>query len=595
VTSAALRRPPAAGLTARAANALAWLDANRLALYILVAAVAVPFYVVNVGRAPDFDVDSVLYTTAGQNVASHGALAWDGSPILVHPPLFFITVGLWLLAAGAAHSSLLSALHVASYADAPFCVGSAVLSASLVSCWTRRTGAGRVLLVLAAGLLVALDPFLVRFGRIVLLEPMTLCVALGAVRLAWGLRNRSTLLYVAGVGSLMGLSLLCKETAVFVIGGPLVAAVLRWRRVEVLRNLGAALVAAFVFCAFVWWSILEGTGGAFGAQLRVNVERLVGILQITGLNRSGVSPFKSLADTFLQYSAGYLVMLLGGIALIACVLTRRFDLRRDERGCQLIGFGLIGYVFLLYSVFFGQSNEQLTDYAVPASVLLALLAWEYMDAEPTGGKGGRRFVREHRRHWPAPVIAVGSAAALAIGLASWIGYIGVSNDTAVSQVVSFLDTDAPACAPVNSTGNPLLWADLDRRNPITAYFTGAAATKGGVHIFLLSPKDATFHFAPMSPHLADWIRSHGHEVFSASSHTFQSIQVWYVGHPHPRVPSATAPCADPIPAASTHASVGVFVGVLAASLAAVWAGFALLWWRPWRPWRLRRPRHRGPA
>ena len=64
-------------------------------MIFLLAAVAVDW---RLDMAPDVFTDEILYTRAGIRAAAEGALVWDhGEPLFVHPPLYFLALGTFLL------------------------------------------------------------------------------------------------------------------------------------------------------------------------------------------------------------------------------------------------------------------------------------------------------------------------------------------------------------------------------------------------------------------------------------------------------------------------------------------------------------------
>jgi 4-amino-4-deoxy-L-arabinose transferase-like glycosyltransferase len=546
---------------------LAWLDRRHRLVYLLLIAAAVGITAANIGRAPDIDIDEVLYTFAAQRVAGAGSISWNGLPILVHPSLFFLVLGGWLAALGDVHEPLLAAIRAARGLNVLFCTGEVVLTASLAKAWTAKTGPARVQVMLGAGLLVAFDPFLARFGRAVLLEPMTLFLALAAVRVWWGLRGRTPWIAVPTTGVLIGLSVLTKEPAIFVAAAPLLAAVLRRRRAEIVRAVGAVAVGAFVFASFVVANLVQGQGRALFDVQTFDIRRLLGLAQASGLNRADVSPTAAFTGTFVQYAAGYFVLIVGGVALIVVALRGR---RRvlgpdaDARATAVVALGLLSYAFLAYSTLVGQSDEQLTVYAVPGAALLATLGGEL---------AGRSQRVKARRSVGGPGRGALVVLALVGGLGSWVAYLAPA-DTAISQTEAYIRTYLPPCTPVNSTGDPFTWAATLTSNPIGDYTTGPAALAHGVHVFLLSPKDAEFYYAPSSPQLEAWIEAHGREVFSVPSHTYDSIGVWIVGDPTPESGFSQG-CTVPLPPPARHASAGIFAGLLAGSVTVVAAGAVL--------------------
>jgi 4-amino-4-deoxy-L-arabinose transferase-like glycosyltransferase len=532
-------------------------------VYVLVAVVAAVLFLVNLNGAPDYDVDEVLYTLAGQNIDHFGQIAWGVGPILVHPPLFFLTVGGWLALLGDQHAPLISALHDARSLNVLFAVGDSVLTASLARQWTTRSGRSQSLLMLLAGVLVALNPFLDRFGRTVLIEPMALFLGLLTVRVAWALRRAPAPTYVCCCGVLIGLAVLTKEPSIFVAGSPLVTSLLARDRRGTLRNLGAVAVGAVVFSSFAIYCAVQGQSTALYNQQTYNIRRLIGVIQVSGLNRHDVSPLAAFSDTLLQYAVGYLVLLVGGLGLLRLLVRGWRVLPHDEAAAMLTGYGLLSYIFLAYSIFIGQSNEQLTVYAVPAAALLTLLAWS-VDIPPKAAHKARATHRVRRT-----AIAVTLVVAVGGGAAAWGKYLTIKDD-ATADVGAWVTSHFPVCTRINATGNATGWQETLPQDQVGAFSYGPTAVAHGVHLFLLSPKDSRNHYGSSSPALQAYVESHGQELYTVSSHTYERISVWQIGTLPAFVAGETCRPAATSPA---HAAVWVFGSALGGVLVLVASGY----------------------
>jgi 4-amino-4-deoxy-L-arabinose transferase-like glycosyltransferase len=547
-----------------------WAAVDRHPLLILLAGglVATAFFAVNLTRAPDFNIDEVFYSLAGQNVLNHDLVAWGDTAIFVHPPLYFLTVGAWLKLTGHEHSSMLDAIHTARYLGAAFDVLSVVFIGHAARVWSsRRPAAIRGRVVVTAMALAALNPFLLRFGRTVLIEPMALCLGIATLLLAWRLRSSQTRLYVGIVGLAIGVSILTKMPLLFLVCGPLIASLIGrdWR--GVLRNVGALLVGAFVWLSFPAWAIISGNGHAFLEVQNISVLRLMGHLQMSGLHRSGVSATAAFLDSLGQYSPGYVVFSVGAIGLGAGVLRIWHHGRDaiDEGGRFILGLGVPSYAFLAYSVLVGQANEQLTVYTIPASVLLAADLSRFV-VRPDAPRLGARVMNRAG--------AVVCLAVIGIGTASWFAYM-LPPDNATTAAGRYITITYP-CRLVNATGDIYHWAAALPVNRLAAFPSGPDALAAGVHVFLLSPKDAEFRYGSMSPQLEAWIRANGQQVFSQPSHTYREISVWVVGTPPDLTGVAADACGNPLPTPTGQAKATTFLALLGAAFATVCAAMAAL-------------------
>ncbi len=520
-------------------------------------AVAVLAFFANLPNSPDFDIDEVFYAIAAQHISEFGSISWDSGPILVHPPLEFLLNAGWLHLVGNTHGSVPSIIDTLRNLNA--ILGVAIVGLVGVACRMWSTGVassrrGQMLLLALA--LAATSPFLLRFGRVALIEPLAIAASLATVLLAYRMRRARTATYVAFVGAAIGLAVLTKAPSLFLVCAPLAASVLQRNWSGCRRNLGALAVGALVWSVFPLWAALQGSSDAFYDQQTVSISRLVGLLQVSGLNKLNGSPLAALVDTFEQYLGSYIVFGVGLLVLLwgLIVVMRRRSSATDEVA-YLLGLGVMSYGFFGYSFLFGQANEQLSIYVVPASILLVV-------------NSGRFLVRTHHGRGGVLVRMVTAAAviAVALGAVAWFSAYWPSNDNATEQVSQYLARTMPACAPVNATGDPWHWRAAVRTAPITEYSSGPDAYAAGVRIFLLSDKDTEFRYGISNPELTDWVHKNGLMLIDVPSRTYRDISVWVVGTPE-SPPGASAPGCAALPVhVSRDASAGLFLWLLLVAL-----------------------------
>ncbi|WP_222267534.1 ArnT family glycosyltransferase [Modestobacter marinus] len=539
-----------------------WAWADRRPAWVIAVALACGafLYLWNLRRAPDFLLDETLYVQAARNVGNGNSLTFGDDPISVHPPLFFVTLAGWLAVFGGLQTPMLDGVAVARHLNVVYDLLVILLVALLARSWSRTwTPARRGCLLVVATALTALNPFLLRFGRAVLLEPMALAAGLLALLVAWRMRQAHAVLYATVVGAVIGVALLTKLPVLFLVAAPLAAAALQrdWRALG--RHVAALLVGGVVFAAFPIWAYRTGFWVQFTSQQGESVRRLLGILQTTGLNRPGLSPFAAVWESFGQFVGGYLVFAIGGCVLVVALwqaLRRRTPV--ESGAAQILALGVVTYGFLGYSTLIGQANQHLTDYAVPASTLLVAGAPGIL----TGLRlRGRRF----RVHLATAVCTV---VALLVCAVSWLTSFGIVRDDAAAQAEAYISRNLPPCAAVNSTGNTLGWEWTLRTNPITSYSSGRQAVANDVRIFLDSPKDAMFHYGPSNAELSNWLAENGRRVFSVASPTHQRLSVYVVGEPVTPVGQSLPGCVAPLPQPVDIAAATAFGTTLGATLGA---------------------------
>jgi 4-amino-4-deoxy-L-arabinose transferase-like glycosyltransferase len=511
---------------------------------VLLAATTSVLYLLRVREAPDFTGDEALYAIAARTIADHGDIAW-GTPIFVHPPGYFLLAGAWLTAFAPAGQDLLGDIHTLRYLSALLSCLAAALAGSLAA--AVASPRLRLVACCATTLLVAVNPISIRFGRMVLIEPLALTLGLCAVLVAWRLRASSAAVYLPAVGLAGGLALLTKSVTAFVIITPLVAAVIG-RRQNLWREFGALGVAATVWLAFPIWAVSNGETLEFLSEQTISIRRVLGLLQLSGLNRPGVSALDSLVGTLGQYAGAYLLLLAGGLGLLRALLRAR---PWPDRTRYLVSYCGLAFGTLGYNVAFGQSNEQLLCYAFPAAALASVLVWDRDELRP--GRWWRRIARQLRV--AATTLLVAATAASAV---SWVQYQLLVDDDGTVATREFLAAEVAACAPVNGSGDQFRWGYALRSHPVTAYASGPDAVAAGVHVFILSTKDSQFLYGNSNPQLDGWVRSAGTELFAVPTHTYGELSVWQVGEVLARADPDPG-CAMPLPGAVESARMGPFL------------------------------------
>ena len=489
-----------------------------------VAAVALLY---NIFASPDVLYDEAAYTWAAQQVALAGHLTLNNQPLFVHPPVMFLLEAGWLRLTGHAAAALPSAIRAARLLSASAGVADVLLVAALAyrlaaSASPRRR---RVVTAVVAAV-TALDPVLVRYDRQDVIEPFALCVSLLALHAAWQLRDRGTLAYVSVTGLLSGLALLTNEITFFLIVVPLVFAFLERNRSLIRRSTAALGIAVAFLLLFLLWAVELGLGGSFVSVQTITLQRLIGLVQITGLNEPGVSLPAALERSVAQYSSSYIVLAVGLAALIWC-----WARRNSESGNFLTAWLTASYALGTYIVAVGTLNEQFFVYLLPASIVGSVMLVDALIVgwvrRATSRRGRRPGHRGRTPRLPFAIGAVGCAGLVGLSAASWVTNYGEASDGVVLADQFIADT-LPACAAVNASGDPQKYSLLLGGRNFASFSVGAAALADGVHYFLLAPVDALENNADMSPALASWIRANGRPLAIFPSQVYKTVQLWYV-------------------------------------------------------------------
>jgi O-antigen/teichoic acid export membrane protein len=515
-------------------------------------AVAVGGLGYNLFSSPDVLYDEAAYTWAAQQVAQGWHLTLDNQPLFVHPPLMFLLQAGWLRLTGQETAALPSAIRSARLLAASAGVADVLLIAAL---GYRLAGAAaprqRRALTIVIACVAAVDPVLSRYDRQNVIEPYALAAGLLTLHAAWHLADRGALPYVSVTGLLGGLTLLTNEIAVALVVVPLLAAILQRDR-TLIRRSAAALAISFAFAlSFLAWAAELGLSGSFVTVQTSTLQRLIGLVQITGLNVPGVSLVGSLRQSVSQYSSSYIVLAIGLAALVWCCLRSN-----NRSGNFLTAWLMASYGLGAYIVAAGTLNEQFFVYLLPAGMVGSVLFADTLIVGRGRHRGGGRRRRHRQRHRLG-----GVSLRLAAGIACCAGLLGLSavswaasyvgpGDGAV-RASQFIATRLPACAAVNASGDPQKYSYMLGGRSLPSFYVGPAALADGVHYFLLAPNDATEREGDMSPALATWIRENGQRLADFPSPVYRTVQLWHVPA------SPYDPVADIIDIAD-----GVFINVI---------------------------------
>jgi O-antigen/teichoic acid export membrane protein len=498
-----------------------------LGLAVFCSCVAGVALLYNIFTSPDVLYDEAAYTYAAQQVALGWHLTLDNQPLFVHPPLMFLVQAAWLSLTGHVSSALPAAIRAARLLAASVGVTDVLLVTALAyrlaggaSPRQRRVLAGVVAVV------AALDPVLTRYDRQDVIEPFALCVGLLTLHAAWALRERGALAYVSVTGVLGGLALLTNEITICLVAVPTLFALLERNR-PLLRRSAAALVIAVAFLGlFMLWAADLGLAGSFVTIQTYTLQRLIGVLQTTGLNAPGVSLFAALGRSVEAYSSSYIVLAVGFVALVWC-----WSRKNTAGGNFLKAWLTASYAFGAYIVAIGTLNEQFFVYLLPACIVGSVMLADALLAGWLRRASSRRTAlagHPAQVSWlPRAVAAAGFAGLVGLSSVGWFTNYGSASD-GVMLMDNFIATKLPACAVVNASGDPQKYSYLLGGRRFAFFSVGPAALADGVHYFILSPTDVAEQTGNMSPSLANWITSDGTRLAEFPSSVYGTLQLWYV-------------------------------------------------------------------
>lgn len=546
-------------------------DARPVWVFAALTVLTGAMLLLNLHRSPDYLVDETYYTALGQHIVDENAISIGGGALTVHPPLYFMAIGAWEWLTGHANAPILDALWANRYLGALLCTLAAVLTGITArELAARARPAVRMAAAIVATLLVASNGFLLAFGRTVLMEPGAIAIGAAFILTAIKLRHASRVTQVVVLGALIGIGVLVKATVAFIVLAPLVAALLQRERRAIVTQALAVLTGALVWSAFPLWAAVTGNGARFWDTQTLSIRRLFGLVHTTGVNLPSGDPVSQFLRTLPLYVSGYGAVVLGGIAGLVLVarsgLLRKGHFRADADSALLLGYGGLTYLFFSYSFLFGAGNQHLTAYAAAPAALLcvslfsmrptAAAAADGHPEVPAGPADGPQLVSR--------VVAGAVGLLLAVGIVGWGAFYAVQRDDGTTQMSQWISANVPACVPVNGTGSGFRWQVALPDREVTIGRDGPTTLARGVHLYLVSPKDTRYAYAPSSPALTAWIQANGTMIHETDSRSSESLQLWQVGQ-YP-TPTETSDCALSLRPPTGDASALAFLALFATTV-----------------------------
>ncbi|GAB7191090.1 hypothetical protein NUM3379_17970 [Kineococcus sp. NUM-3379] len=461
----------------------------------------------NLGRSPDTQYDEVVYSEAARSVAQDWRLTWEGRPVFVHPPVSFLLQAAWIRLLGLQVAPLPQVIDATRLLAATAAVLCVVLVALLAGRLARGASPARTLvLVVLVGALAATDPVLLRYGRLAVIEPFALAGCLVALHAAMSAPRWRAGTHVVLVGLATGVALLTKEITVFLLAAPVLHAAMSRDRALLARAAAALATGIALWGVFAVWAASLGLLGQFVDVKTATLRRLLGLVQITGWNRPGVSFVDAVLGQAAQYATSYVLLAGGGLALLWLLVHRAGDGAR-----WLLAWSLASYAFAAYVVLLGTLNEQFFVYVLPAAVVAVVLV----------GDALARRVRVRA------LVALVALAVVVVAATSW-GRSYRGDDRGVERLVAGLDASQPSCAVLNASGDVEKFSFLSPARPVSDFASGPGALSHGVQLFVLSDKDALTRSGNASAQLNAWVRAHGTRLAAYPSTTYRGLELWRV-------------------------------------------------------------------
>ena len=364
-----------------------------------------------------------------------------------------------------------------------------------------------------AGLLVALDPMLVRSGRAATGTILAVVLALVTLALAWGVPARPTLRWLPLVAAGGGLALLVSPLALPVLAVPVVAELLGGRYQEAWRDMAALGLAVGLWLVLPVWVAGQELGAGQAAWL-------------LGRPPGRGSVVASLADDRLTW-------LLVAAGLAAAILAWRHrsgarpDADPDPPGdhpgpARALAWTLTTAAGAVGAVALGYPASQALPFAVPAAAVSLALAGGWAAAAVRWDRGTAGVPPR----WIGAGVAVALAGLLVAQGVDWGARYGGQADDGLGRLVATVGDQVPDCSAVNASGPDDRARLLAAGVTVTDFADGPAAHAAGVRYFVLTGGSAGG--GPMTPSLAAWVRQHGTRMAAHPSRSLSGVELWRV-------------------------------------------------------------------
>jgi hypothetical protein len=426
------------------------VSSRRALVIVTSAAGAVALIVRLVLHGSSFDVfgDEVIYTDLGRSVIAGGFPRFDGTIFFLHGPAFFYLEAGWARLAGN-QPGLVAWIYEMRVLNALLAGATAVVLVLLAA----RASSLRAAAV--TGAMFALDPFCIRQNDRVLLETaMMLWVLLGYLVLSSLIRRPAPahpVLRSVGAGLFFGCAVLTKDEAALLTVLPLAAAVvmrLGLRRPVIVVTLSTTLA---VYAAYMAVVAANGYWATFWYAKTYGVQRLLGLVQVTGFHSSGGGslPARLIAEG-AYFATTYLVLALGVPAVVLA-------LRRGGSLVRLLALvHCAAAVTLAYAVALGTLEEQeLYLLIVPTLLTIPMIAALRRQAGPARPVRGLT-TRTRGTMTRLPVLAAALALALALSMNLTTAVLWVRQpDDGFAQLMPYMAAHIrPGTAITIAAGSP---------------------------------------------------------------------------------------------------------------------------------------------
>jgi hypothetical protein len=470
------------------------------------------------GSSFDLFGDEVIYTTLGRSVMNGGFPRYDGGLFFLHGPGFFYLEAGWAHLLSSPHSLMgwVYEMRVLNALLAAFTAALLVLLAARAgSPWS---GAG-------AGLLFALDPFCIQQNDRVLLETaLMFWVMLGYLVLTTIIdrppsRGATARAVLAGI--FFGFAVLTKDEGALLTVLPLLAAVvLRWgpsRRLIVVT----IVTIIDVYVAYVTAVVANGHLSVFWQAKTAGLQRMLGIIQITGFHSKGGGSLTSrLFGEASYFGTTYLLLALAVAA--ALVVLRRGGNQQRMMGLLYCAAA----VTLAYAVALGTLEEQELYLLIVPSLLIIPVAFTHLGVRGRWlSRSAVRPVRKVVRVW---VATIGLVLILCINLVTGIQWARQPDDgfaLLLQYMAAHVPTGTLIGVGTDDTQDVATYA-LPPRYIAGTWTSAAAFYRAHARYILVEWGEVDHGYSILTPSQVLYFVRGGRVVFSFHGRTYGDLELY---------------------------------------------------------------------
>jgi hypothetical protein len=468
-------------------------------------------------------IDEVTYTAIALNVATGDGVILHGESFHLHPPALFAVLAAVIVVLGLEGAELTEILYALRPVPAMFGALIPPLVAVLVHKVTRSWTAAAI-----SGVLLVLDPFLIRFDGRVLLEAQAMAFAAAGMLVVAGLpererRDRPLVLPAVGAGLLLAAGLLTKETYAFVTVLPI--AVLAVTGLVINRRTAATVLATSLatYLAYVVGLIAAGELATWVDQKTVGIQRLLGLVHLTGFNQEGAPSFlERLMINLERLAVTYGLIGIGVVATIWLVvrLIRRRDLPgSDGPGATLVViWAACAYAHLGYALTVGTLEEQMF-YLLLVTTVPVIVVGTRVALHPSAPLPALRERIPDRAI--SGLLAIGMTLALVVNVAVWV-QMQRESDASYPPFLAWAE-QVPVDSRIATTdeSSQFLLEHLDVRR----LQTGSEVRRFDADYIVLFTELIDQGYSPVDSDLLD-LAERGELVFSSTSRTVGAIEAY---------------------------------------------------------------------